>query len=239
MENKIVRILSTRPVEESLIEKAAGKGIAVDVLSFIDTVPLEDMNVVGKISQYAQQNCIIIFTSMNAVDSVIHQLNNAKPVWKIFCMGNTTKQLVKDFFGDDHIIATASSATALAGEITNWKKSENDDLPVIFFCGDQRRDELPGKLRQEGIAIEEIITYKTIETTHQVTAAYSGILFFSPSAVHSFFKTNKSGTGTVLFAIGETTANTISMYSNNKIVIGDTPAKDELLKKAIDWLSAD
>jgi uroporphyrinogen-III synthase len=70
-----------------------------------------------------------------------------------------------------------------------------------------------------------------------VNDAYNGILFFSPSAVHSFFKKNKANPDTVFFAIGETTANAISVYTNNKIITGNTPAKGELLKLAVEWLS--
>ena len=35
---------------------------------------------------------------------------------------------------------------------------------VIFFCGDKRRDELPENLIKNGINVEEIIVYKTMET---------------------------------------------------------------------------
>src|SRR4029077_17349519 len=129
-----------------------------------------------------------------------------------------------------------SNASELAGEIIDWGKTGKDTRPVVFFCGDQRRDELPKKLQQHGFDLEEIIVYKTIETTQEINDAYNGILFFSPSAVNSFFKTNKVTAHTVFFAIGETTANTIKGYTSNKIIISNTPAKDELLKQAVEWL---
>ncbi|CAN5563922.1 uroporphyrinogen-III synthase [soil metagenome] len=237
MRNKNIHILSTRPVNVALINEAATKGIQVNTISFIDTVAIDTAEVKKTIDEVAAQPSTIIFTSMNAVDAVVHQLNN-KPSWKIFCMGNTTRQLVEKYFGNDNILATGSNATELAKEIIKWEKIQLDKMPVVFFCGDQRRDELPGKLLEQGIEMEEIITYNTIQTTHAITDAYNGILFFSPSAVHSFFKTNKAATETVFFAIGETTANTISSYTNNKIVISYTPAKDELLRQAVDWFNA-
>ncbi len=238
MQNKNIHILSTRPVNVALINEAAAKGIQVDTTSFIDTAAIDTAEVKKIIAEVAAQRSTIIFTSMNAVDAVVHQLNNNVPAWKIFCMGNTTRQLVEKYFGNDNILATGSNATELAEEIIKWEKIQHDKMPVVFFCGDQRRDELPVKLLEQGIEMEEIITYNTIETTHAITDAYNGILFFSPSAVHSFFKTNKAATETVFFAIGETTANTISSYINNKIVISYTPAKDELLRQAVDWLSS-
>jgi len=238
MQNRPINILSTRPVPDPLLKDAASNGIQVDVISFIDTIAIDTTGVKQSIAEVASQTRIAIFTSMNAVNAVIHQLDKRPPAWKIFCMGNTTRQLVENYFGKENIIATGPNATSLADEIIEWKKIQTKDIPMVFFCGDQRRDELPKMLQEYGIGLEEIVTYTTKETTHTIEDAYNGILFFSPSAVNSFFKTNKAATGTVFFAIGDTTAKTISSYTNNKIVISTTPAKDELLKQAIEWLTA-
>ena len=149
---------------------------------------------------------------------------------------HTTWIHVQARFGKKNIISTASNATTLADEIIAWEKTQHTITHVVFFCGDQRRDELPQKLKQNDIEPEEIITYKTIETTHTISHNYDGILFFSPSAVHSYFKTNKASDNTIFFAIGETTANTIKGYSSNKIVVSNTPDKNELLKQTVEWL---
>src|ERR1044071_7640125 len=113
MENKSLRILSTRPVSESTVQEAIAKGIQVDVVSFIDTIPIEDEYIKTKIGSYAAKRCIVIFTSMNAVNAVINQLHDKVPAWTIFCLGNSTSQLVENYFGANKIIATGSNATAL------------------------------------------------------------------------------------------------------------------------------
>jgi uroporphyrinogen-III synthase len=180
---------------------------------------------------------------MNAVDAVINLLDNEKPFWKIFCMGNTTKKLVIKYFGEESLIATGINATDLANAIVEFQHSrfvtsrtdiENDTW--LFFCGDQRRDELPGILNSNNISPTEIIVYKTIETSQEVEKYYDAILFFSPSAVHSFFKNNQADVATTFFAIGETTATAIKKYSSNTIITGNTPAKDELFKHCIHQL---
>ncbi|MES2646724.1 MAG: uroporphyrinogen-III synthase [Bacteroidota bacterium] len=237
MQNNTIRILSTRPLDETLLQEAVANGVCVDVISFIETVAIENDNTREAIERLSSEVYITIFTSMNAVDAVISQLQKKIPAWKIFCMGNTTRQLVEDYFGTSTVMASASNASELANSIIDWTKTHELNKPIVFFCGDQRRNELPGKLYQYGIELQEIIIYHTIETTHKVADAYDGILFFSPSAVHSFFKINTVSNKTLFFAIGETTASTIKEYTNNKIVIGDTPSKDDLLKKAVSWLS--
>lgn len=236
MKNSRLRILSTRPVDNILVKEAEVKGVLVDVLSFIETIAIRDDTLRKEIIFYSQQAAIVVFTSMNAVGAVIHMLDEVRPPWKIFCIGNSTRQSVADYFGEENILASAYNGKLLAEQVITWQQQQSQNAPVIFFCGDQRRDEIPGILKDHAIELTEVITYKTIETRHTVTHAYNGILFFSPSAVHSFFKSNQIAMDTVLFAIGETTANTIRTYTNNKIIIGQTPAKEELFQQAVDWL---
>ena len=92
---------------------------------------------------------------------------------------------------------------------------------------------MPQLLKAHQIGLEEMVVYETIVTPHEITKTYDAILFFSPSAVDSFFSVNKASENTILFAIGNTTAKTISNYSNNTVVKADTPEKDNLVKKAV------
>jgi uroporphyrinogen-III synthase len=68
---------------------------------------------------------------------------------------------------------------------------------------------------------------------HKIEKTYHGILFFSPSAVQSFFSNNKISDQTILFAIGNTTATEIKKYTNNKIITGDEPGKENLVTEMI------
>ena len=85
--------------------------------------------------------------------------------------------------------------------------------------------------------MEEVIIYETLETPFTIKSSYSAILFFSPSAVHSFFSANSVEESTILFAIGNTTAATIKQFSNNTIITSDFPAQDQLMDKAIDYFN--
>ena len=106
---------------------------------------------------------------------------------------------------------------------------------MVFFCGDHRRNELPKILREHGIRVKEIIVYKTAFSSHRVSNQYDGIIFFSPSAVHSFFAVNDAGGASILFAIGKTTADTIKTYSPNKVIMGESPGKELLIGQAITY----
>ncbi len=234
MQQNKISILSTRPLSDSLIEEARQFNIDVDILSFIETETIDSTEVQQEIENaLMQSSSTVVFTSMNAVQAVAEQLDGQQPDWKIYSIGNTTKQLVQKYFGEEAIAGTASSATELANLIIE----EEADDEVIFFCGDQRREELPEILKNNDFEVTEIVVYETVAAPHKVEKQYHGILFFSPSAVESFFSNNKVADSTVLFAIGNTTANSLKKYSNNKIIISDEPGKENLFGKMLEYFS--
>ena len=230
LENKI-NILSTRPLAQVLIEKAAAKNIAIDVFSFIETEWVMDDSLKKTMEELSGQALTIVFTSMNAVEVVAHYLGAKQPDWTIYCIGSATKILVKEKFGAGSLAGTADSASALAEIVI---KGTNKG-PVVFFCGDQRRDELPLRLLQHRIPLQELVVYKTLATSTPIQKQYDGILFFSPSAVRSFFAQNKIAPDAVLFSIGKSTAAEIKQFCQNKIIIAREPSKALLAEDAIQY----
>jgi uroporphyrinogen-III synthase len=226
MANKI-SILSTRPLETALLEAAKAKDIQIDIVSFIDTTAIETTGIKEEIGKILKQPASVVFTSMNAVNSVAAHVNGQMPQWNIFCIGNTTRQLAARYFGEQSIHTVGNNASDLADKIISDKSIKQ----VVFFCGDQRREELPGKLRQNGITVQEVIVYHTISTPHKVDKAYDGILFFSPSAVQSYFYANAVTPSTLLFAIGQTTADAIRSFTDNAVIESERPGKEDLVKK--------
>jgi len=225
-----IRILSTRPLEPALLDQAARADIRIDTLSFIDTEPIRDTALTHQVQQLGSRPLTAVFTSMNAVEAVAGHLAGSLPQWQIFCIGAATRRLVEAKFGPAAIAGTAPSAAALADVILEHHPSE-----VFFFCGDQRREELPDKLTRAGVRVHELVVYRTTQTPHTVKEPYHGIVFFSPSAVHSFFSVNSTTEKTILFAIGKTTADTIHTYVNNPVVTSATPEKEGLVRQIIDY----
>jgi uroporphyrinogen-III synthase len=228
-----VTILCTRDLDETLIQDASSKGIAIDVISFIRPEPALTSEALNEIQKASKRSGAVIFTSVNAVETVVTGLDQQKTSptgWKIFCTGYATKQSVVKNFGEKSIEGIADNAKELANTIINANIGD-----VVFFCGDQRRDELPGLLKKNKIEVKEIVVYKTIATPQKIEKKYDGILFFSPSAVKSFFQENKLNGQTILFAIGNTTADEIKKISKNKLVISDTPDGKTVLQKAVEF----
>lgn len=224
-------ILSTRPLADEVLHKAALRSISIECISFIETEPIRNKELENKILQLQEQNITAVFTSMNAVEAVAHYLSK-EPVWAIYCIGHTTKELVSNTFGNDSIRDTANSASLLADQII-----QHDKKGIYFFCGDQRRDELPGKLKSNDIKVNEITVYQTKKQPTKLEKAYDGVLFFSPTAVESFFSMNILEKNTTLFAIGSTTSDAIKLFSSNTTVISEQPGKEALVEKAITYFS--
>ncbi|HEX5653930.1 MAG TPA: uroporphyrinogen-III synthase [Chitinophagaceae bacterium] len=233
MQQNNISILSTRPLPANLVEEAESAGIRIDELSFIETEPLRSVETQQEIEQAFLQSTTVVFTSMNAVDAVAAEKEEQHPDWEIYCTGQATQQLVKHYFGEENIAGTADSAAELAELIVEESKAEE----VIFFCGDQRREELPSILRNHDLEVNEIVVYHTIAVPHKINQEYQGILFFSPSAVDSFFRLNKLPSKTILFAIGKTTEAQIRKYTTNTIIRAEEPGKENLLLKAIEYFT--
>lgn len=214
-----------------LVNEAMQAGIDIEELSFIETAPIQSITVQQEIEQSLLQSATVVFTSMNAVEAVAYYQEGAQPDWNIYCIGTTTNKLVAQHFGQETIIGIANDATSLAELIIEDRFIDE----VIFFCGDQRRDELPAILRKNDVEVNEIEVYQTIPVAHKIEKIYQGILFFSPSAVASFFKNNRVPDATILFAIGNTTATEIRKYSTNKIITSDEPGKENLVKKMMEY----
>lgn len=223
-------ILSTRPLSPVLVAQAADNNVEIDTVGFITTAAIRNNTVRNRIRALFHQRSNIIFTSMNAADAVAGYLEEVSPEWNVYCLGTATREIVLQHFPDSRVIGDAVNASSLAERIIS-----NELHEATFFCGDQRRDELPFKLAAKNIAVEEIVVYNTIATPEKIVKVYDGILFFSPSAVESFFSVNNVSHDTVLFAIGTTTAACIRQHSNNKIVESDLPGKKELVEKSIKY----
>lgn len=223
MQKDKIHILSTRFIDDAIATKAADANLLIRSFSFIDVQPVRVHTLANQLRSLATKTLHVVFTSTNAINAVAEHIQMAD--WKIFCTGGRTKELAIQVFGEKAIAGSAKNAAQLAERIISYGCIKN----VTFFCGDQRLNELPQTLTNNGIETEEIIVYTTVQTPVSIEARYDGILFFSPSSVHSFFSMNTIAIDVVLFSIGQTTTTTIQSYCTNQIVTSEWPGTDNLL----------
>jgi len=142
----------------------------------------------------------VIFSSQNGVESILESFMASELNFEhIYCVGRRTKRLIEKKIGK--VTHVENSAGNLADYLVEHIKNEE----ITYFCGDKRRDELPGILSKNGIGLNEVIAYKTLLSPNKLAKKYDGILFFSPSGIESFLSKN-SVDQEVAFCIGGTTA---------------------------------
>ncbi len=168
-----------------------------------------------------------IVTSQNGANQI---LGSETTISKWFCVGSKTESLLKE--NGQNVVKIAKNSSEL-GEFIS-KNHKNDVF--YYFCGEQRRDELPTLLKIKKISFFEIKTYKTEPNLKKFDQKWDGILFFSPSGVQSYLSENSIGES-VAFCIGETTANEARKHTK-KTIVSNSTLVESVIAKAVNHFRA-
>jgi uroporphyrinogen-III synthase len=228
-ENKTT-ILSTRLLRKDSLAEIHTAGLSIEEIPFIETITLTTELLRKQVNEISQKYASVIFTSARAVEAAMDLLGKKETQWRIYCTAPQTKKALLNYFPEEKIAGTAANASELATLIIE----ERPKTEMIFFCGDQHRDELPQVFKKAETALKQVIVYKTELRPVQLNNDHDGILFFSPSAVKSLFQLNKPKKGTVFFAVGETTATELRAHSGNEILVADHPSEEWMVKKLVE-----
>ncbi|MDC8002439.1 uroporphyrinogen-III synthase [Aureisphaera galaxeae] len=213
-------ILSTKRLSLSQKELLLNAGVSFVEYDAIEIAPIQ-------FEAPAQvENAIV--TSMNGTKSIFPSETSVSN-W--FCVGPTSSTFLKE--NGQNVVKTAENSSEMADFIV--KNHKNDTF--FYFCGAQRRDELPERLKSEKIDFFEVKTYKTEQKPHKFDQKWDGILFFSPSGVQSFVSENKIKDATA-FCIGETTASEAQKHTRN-VIIANSTRIESVIAKAVKTLQYD
>lgn len=215
---KSIQILSTKKLSSE--QKQALTAANIDV---IDTDFIQTQN---KSFELKDLNDNLIFTSQNAVHSILsHPKAEELKSKNVFCVGLKTKILLSE--NGFNVIAYTGYAADLAEIITLIYRNES----YTFFSGNLRRETLPKALKDAQVKLNEIQVYETSLTPQKIKTAVEAILFFSPSGVESYLKDNTIKKETC-FCIGETTAEALHKITKN-IIIADQPTVEDVIEDVI------
>lgn len=212
-ERQIVWLMRSRdepdPYEDALSEKGlVARSIAV--LSFERVNGSELRAALERPKSYGG----LIFTSPRAVEAFAEALSwlpSENVVWHakpIFVVGPRTADELRSV-GFAPIGEESGSGATLAGQILQRRFEK----PLLFLSGDRRRDELPDRLHDGGVAVDELCVYKTkpmpdLDLSEHPTPDW--IVFFSPSGVEAMQSATGVDTADVrIAAIGPTTASAL------------------------------
>ena len=220
--DKEIKLFSTKTLSINQV-RLLKSNMGVEMSDFI-TIRENRLNPVLVKSKY--QN--IVFTSQNAVEALLNNFSEIELNFEnIYCVGKRTKGLIEKKIGK--VLHVENSAKNLA--IFLAENSEHKE--ITFFCGNKRRDDLPDILVKNKIKVNEIECYKTTLTPKKLDDKYKGILFFSPSAIESYLKENKSNQS-IAFCIGDTTGKEAQKHFE-KVVISKLPTVESVLKSVNEY----
>jgi uroporphyrinogen-III synthase len=228
MSDRTFNILSTAALPFERIDHIP-ESIDIKVVPFIKIIPIPSVELKPLINELAQEKLNIVFTSAHATRIVSDCLTEI-PDWKIYCIRNETRLAVEKLFGKSLISKYAENALLLSQAII-----DDGVKNAIFFCGDQRMDVIPDSLKKKGVELTELVVYETRLTPVQIKENTDAVLFFSPTAVRSFFSVNTLESTTQIFAMGKTTAAALLNYTSNNIIISREADKAFVLNMAIEY----
>ncbi len=170
------------------------KSIKVESSDFIKTTPNRI-----KTSLLKKPHDNVIITSKNGVEALLNNCAAEDLKFKtIYCVGRRTKKRIEQKIGP--VKHSAKNAKILAEHLVEFL----DGTEVSYFCSDIRMDDLPTILTKNNIKVNEIAAYSTKLEAPKLPESVEGVMFYSPSTIHSFLKNNTPSC--IAYCIGETTA---------------------------------
>ena len=236
MNAQSANILVTRELTNEQLKIAEKLGLQVTIEPAIEIEFRDDWFALETILKTIE-NPVLAFTSRNGAEA-FHRFQSTGTQFSenipAYAVGKKTAEALKRF-GLNASVAEQQDGVGLAKKIADdfLSDSKLKNSTIIHFCGDKRRDEFRQYLEQSEIKVRDLVVYKTILKPMNLPAIQpEAILFYSPSAVHAyresggFVKKNPAE----LFAIGNTTAEELSIESGKHVHISPEPDTQTLLR---------
>uniref|UniRef100_A0A4W4E7N4 Uroporphyrinogen-III synthase n=1 Tax=Electrophorus electricus TaxID=8005 RepID=A0A4W4E7N4_ELEEL len=202
----------------------------------------------------------LIFTSPRAVEAVKMCIENSalreewnmvKEKWNaksVYVVGKATASLVESL-GLNPQGEHTGTADVLSRLIV--EREDPKILPLLFPCGTLKREVLPTTLRENGLPLEAVTVYQTVDhpdleinITHYFSkqGIPASIAFFSPSGVKFCLELLKRLVGPQLdqikfAAIGPTTADALEAEGLRVSCLAEKPTSQHLAKSVVQALN--
>jgi uroporphyrinogen-III synthase len=237
------RVVITRAALESseLLERLSGFGAIPIFLPLISFAAPESYAPLDTALLEWSRFDWVMFTSAYAVQALITRAarqgrsvtkNAATP--RIAVVGPATKDKAEKAGFFVHHMARTHLGVALAEELGDSLGGKR----VLLPRSDRANPDLPSALRKFGARVTEVIAYRTVRPTDADQEKLAGvargeadaILFFSPSAVHSFVELSGRKQLSILqdrvamAAIGPVTARALREFGVHRIVLASEPS---------------
>lgn len=188
--------------------------VEVEEVPLVTFAPPLDWGPVDAVARNLGRYAVVAFTSPRAARAFaerVTELGGARAAPPVWAAGAGTAQALGDVLGpvrrpEERAVGELGAAAALAAALL----AAGPGGPVLFPCGDIRRDELPARLRDGGITVDEVVCYRSVlvgEGEARGAAQRAQIVIVaSPSVADLLARACPPGARPALLAVGPTTA---------------------------------
>jgi uroporphyrinogen-III synthase len=215
-------VLSTKlltPTQQGLAQRL---GLVVEDVSLLKV----ELTGEAAASAWSQSYDGWVMSSQQAMRALIGRLPAEPQHRPVAAVGAKTAQALRQAGLSVALQADHALALAQAIETAAWGR-------VAFFCGNQRRDELPEYLLARGVQVDEYVVYHSQPQPQPLgLTRYQAVLLFSPSGVRALLATNPWPPGLSAVAIGATTAAAFEAATGQRARYPAAPSVEAVLRLA-------
>jgi len=228
-----VQILSTRALGNGVHDFINQQNWRVDIVSMIEThgiVTVDQIKAILADIQLGSPKILLTFSSDKGVKWLkwgLDKFGFSLPAGlRAVCVGEKTGKVAAEWLGIE-CVWTEKDASALLNTVRDVVK---EGTSFLFLCSNKHLDILPSGIKAAGFPFKEYIIYETQLTPHKLAKTYDAILFFSPSAVESYFLVNNWNQEMVAVSIGHTTSAALQHAGVQKLIIANHPSESSMME---------
>jgi uroporphyrinogen-III synthase len=157
----------------------------------------------------------VAFTSPRAAQAVVERIRIGGLRWggdlrpAVWAIGPATADALQSMLGPVRVPRVEANASP-AGALAQAMLEAGAVGPVLFPCGEKRRDDLPTILRSKGVEVHEVVCYRSVLASRSqagaAAASASVVVVASPSVLRLLVEACPPSERPRLVAIGPTTA---------------------------------
>ena len=212
--------------------------VAVEECPLMSFGPPTDWGPLDRALDRLESYAALAFTSPRAAAAVANRLagRRQKPgpnLPQVWAAGGATESALEGLLGPARTPSEAEVALCGAAEaLARAMLEAGTQGPVLFPCGNSRRDELPDRLRSRGLRVDEVVCYRSVlasEAAAQSAADGSTVLVVaSPSVADLLVRACPPHARPDLVAVGPTTAAAARASGWSPAAVADRPSVEAL-----------
>jgi uroporphyrinogen-III synthase len=220
------KILFTRHIDTQYQKALRDLGLEVIEYDFlkINPLPSAQKDIESEFSAiknivFTSKHAVRIFCSGEFIRHMPHVANEFATTLNIFSTSGETKEILIE----NNFTPTLSAPTAKQLAQLMLEKADLT-AGVHFICGNLSLNHLPNILEKKGISVKKTAVYETVKHPLSIVEPFDAVVFLSLSAADAFLENNTIMPDTLIFTLGETTANHVRKITQaHAIFVAEKP----------------